>query len=111
MGQTKRPKYTAVSTRRIIATNILARMESRYRGVGDKYKALAEDAGTSLSTIQRATKPDRHGTGITVDVLTQIAMALRCEPYELLTPPSLLEDTEAPPLASGLPQGRTSNLP
>lgn len=85
-GQTKRPKYTATRTRRIIAAAILSRMEVRYRGVGDKFKALAEDAGTSLSTVQRATNPDQYSTGITVDVLTQLAMGLRCEPYELLTP-------------------------
>lgn len=85
-GQTKRPKYAAIRTRRIIAANVVSRMEHRYRGVGDKYKALAEDAGTSLSTVQRATRPDHYSTGITVDVLTQIAMALRCEPYELLVP-------------------------
>jgi DNA-binding Xre family transcriptional regulator len=83
-GSTKRPKYAATRTRRVIAANILVRMEARYKGVGDMYKALAEDAGTSLSTIQRATNPDHHNTGITVDVLTQIAMALRCEPHELL---------------------------
>ncbi len=88
-GQTKRPKYIAARTRRVIATNILRRMESRYKGMGDKYKALAEDAGTSLSTIQRATNPDRYTVGITVDVLTQIAMALRCEPFELVTPDAL----------------------
>jgi hypothetical protein len=85
-GQTKRPKYAAVRTRRIIAENVIARMETRYHGIGDKFKALAEDAGTSLSTVQRATDPDHYATGITVDVLTQIAMALRCEPYELLMP-------------------------
>lgn len=90
-GQTKRPKYAAVRTRRIIAAAILSRMEIRYRGIGDKFKALAEDAGTSLSTVQRATNPDQYATGITVDVLTQIAMGLRCEPHELLTPPTLPE--------------------
>jgi hypothetical protein len=95
-GQMKRPKYTAVRTRRIIAANVLVKMELRYRGVGDKFKALAEDAGTSLSTIQRATQPDSYSTGISVDVLTQIAMALRCEPYELLTPPEVA-DIQAPP--------------
>jgi DNA-binding Xre family transcriptional regulator len=92
----KRPKFTATRTRRVIAANVLVRMEIRYRGIGDKFKALAEDAGTSLSTIQRATQPDRHNTGITVDVLTQIAMALRCEPYELLLPPHP-EELQAPP--------------
>jgi DNA-binding Xre family transcriptional regulator len=83
-GQTKRPKYVAVRTRRTIAENIVARMKVRYAEAGDRTKALAEDAGTSLSTIQRATNPDRYATGITVDVLTQIAMALRCEPEDLL---------------------------
>lgn len=85
-GQTKRPKYAALRTRRVIAENVRARMEVRYKGLGDKFKALAEDAGTSLSTVQRATSPDRYSTGITIDVLTQIAMALRCEPHELMTP-------------------------
>lgn len=84
-GKPKKPKFVATRTRRILAANIRKRMEERYRNVGDKFKALAEDAGTSLSTIQRATDPEAR-TGITVDVLTQIAMGLRCEPFELLTP-------------------------
>jgi hypothetical protein len=95
-GQTKRPKFPAVRTRRVIAENILWRMEARYDGISDKFKALAEDAGTSLSTIQRATNPDRLNTGITVDVLTQIAMALRCEPADLLTSSPLQSTPRAP---------------
>lgn len=80
----KRPKHIALRTRRLIARNIMARVEERYKNAGDKLKALAEDAGTSYSTVQRATQPDRYATGITVDVLTQIAMGLRCEPADLL---------------------------
>lgn len=86
-GRAKRPKYAAVRTRRVVAENVLLRMNQRYTSNTDKYKALAEDAGTSLSTIQRVTQPDVYGVGITVDVLTQVAMALRCEPHELLIPP------------------------
>lgn len=86
MGQAKRPKFAALRTRRIVARNISERMQLRYKTASDKVKALAEDAGTSLSTIQRATQPEKYNTGITIDVLTQIAMGLRCEPHELLTP-------------------------
>lgn len=86
MGRTKRPKFVAIRTRRIVAQNILRRMEARYRGVSDKMSALAEDAGVALSTVQRATQPDNYNTGITIDVLTQLAMGLRCEPHELLVP-------------------------
>lgn len=86
-GKTKRRKHVALRIRKVLAANLLARMEQRYRGVGDKVTALAEDAGTSISTVQRATKPDRYTTGISIDVLDQLAMGLRCEPYELLKPP------------------------
>lgn len=86
-GQPKRPKFVALRTRKILAANVIARMEARYKDNGDKFKALAEDAGTSLSTIQRVTQPDRYSVGVTVDVLTQVAMALRCEPAELLQDP------------------------
>ena len=84
-GQAKRPKYVALRTRKVLAANILKRMELRYKGVGDKFSALKEDAGTSLSTVQRATNPNSEN-GISIDVLTQLAMGLRCEPWELLKP-------------------------
>lgn len=84
-GQPKRPKHVAPRTRRIVAANIKTRMDARYAQVGDKRKALAEDAGTSLSTVQRALDPDLYATGITIDTLTQIANALHCEPRDLLS--------------------------
>jgi len=90
-GKPKKPKFVATRTRRIIAVNIRRRIETRYRGYGDKFKQLAEDAGTSVSTVQRAADLE-GGTGITVDVLTQLAMGLRCEPYELLLPPDVPSD-------------------
>lgn len=93
IGQRKRPKHVALGARKLLAANILARMEARYKNVGDKSTALAEDAGCTLSTVQRATKPDRYGNGVTIDIIDQLAKALRCEPYELLLP---LEPT-APP--------------
>src|SRR5690606_33672071 len=101
-GKPKKPKFVAVRTRRILAANIRRRMEERYRDSGDKFTSLAEDAGTSLSTIQRATDPE-HRTGITIDVLTQIAMGLRCEPYELLLPP---EAGSSPPETAPAPSKR-----
>lgn len=91
MAGTKRPKYVALRTRRIVAENILRRMEERYATYTDKVKQLADDAGTSPSTIQRATDPERYQTGITIDVLTQIAMGLRCEPEDLLRPQAPLD--------------------
>lgn len=84
MAGTKRPKFVALRTRRIVAENIKRRMNERYPNHSDKVKALAEDAGTSPSTVQRATDPERYQTGITIDILTKLAMGLRCEPDELL---------------------------
>jgi DNA-binding Xre family transcriptional regulator len=59
-------------------------MNARYRGFGDKFKALAADAGVALSSVQRVTQPDRYTTGVSIDTIDAIAKGLRCEPYELL---------------------------
>lgn len=85
-GQRKRPKHAAIGARKLLAANILERMEVRYKNVGDKSTALAEDAGCTLSTVQRATKPDRYNNGVSIDIIDQLAKGLRCEPYELLLP-------------------------
>lgn len=84
MGRPKRPKQVAIRLRKVLATNILRRMEERYKNIGDKKKALAEHAGVTLSTVQRVTQPERYDNGASIDTLDQLAKALRCEPYELL---------------------------
>lgn len=82
-GQPKKPKYVARRERRILGDNIRRRMERRYADEGDKWTAMADACGVSRSTIQRLVKGE---VGATIDVIAQCAHALRCEPYELLTP-------------------------
>ena len=80
----KRPKHVAVRLRKVLAANVVRRMEERYKNNGDMKKALAESAGVTLSTIQRVTQPERYDNGATIDTIDQVAKALRCEPSDLL---------------------------
>lgn len=80
-GKAKRPKYVAVRSRRILGQNIKLKMQERYASEGDKYTALAQDCGTSRSTIERIVKGE---TGATIDTMTLLANALHCELHELL---------------------------
>lgn len=72
---------TAGATAQAAANNIARLMEARYAGCPNKPAALAQDAGVSLSTVQRCTD-GRHSTS--VDVLEAIAWALGVQPFELL---------------------------
>lgn len=85
-GRRKPPKmFIATTTRRTLTENVRARVEARYKNQRNKVKALAEESGVGRSTIQRVLKPDTYGSvGPSIDTLTQIANALKCEPFELL---------------------------
>ena len=56
-------------------------MREKYAGQDNMPLALAKDAGTSLSTIQRILAAN-HGPNI--DTIEGVARALRIEPYQLL---------------------------
>ncbi len=84
VGHPRRPKFIATRTRRVLAENVRARMEEKFRVEPDKVRALAESAGVSRSTAHRVLEADVIGCSI--DTLTQLANALHCETYELLMP-------------------------
>lgn len=90
-GRAKQPKYVAHKERRILSENVVRRMNARYKDVGNKIMALAEESGVGRSTIQRIAYPETYGSyGPTIDTMAQLARALRCESYDLLKDGELL---------------------
>lgn len=90
--QSRRPKLVHRETREILSANVIRLLEKRFPDAPDKVEALHKRSTLSRSTIQRA----RDAThGISVDSLGHMAMALGCEPYELLTPPDKAKDPAA----------------
>lgn len=85
MGKTpKRPKFVAYESREVLAENIKRRLANEFPHSTDRPEALAKRIGTSKSTIQRLINQEVGGT---IDVISQIAMGLRCDPSDLLRPP------------------------
>ena len=74
--------------RRVLGRNVEERINKRYRDVSkttNKVIACAKESGVSRSTIMRIIDPDTYGDFRTsLDVIEALALALRCEGYELL---------------------------
>lgn len=72
----------------ILNAQVTRRMNDRYADVDNvtgRILKLAKEARVSKSAIQRIVDPETYGrTRTTVDVVERLAMALRCETYELL---------------------------
>jgi transcriptional regulator with XRE-family HTH domain len=83
-NETRRPKFVAVRTRKVLASNLRSQMTERFERAPDRVRALSEVSGVSRSTVQRVLEAD--AVGISIDTLTQLANALHCEAYELLVP-------------------------
>ena len=79
-GRRKSPKIPGL-LRSVVANNVRRLMRDKYAQRDNMPMALAKDAGTSLSTIQRILVGD-HGASI--DTLEGVARAFRIEPYQLL---------------------------
>ena len=84
--RTKKKKFIALESRELLARNVSYRMEKEFSRVSNKPEALAKRIGTSKSTVQRVLTGE---IGVTLDVLAQLAMGLRCHPFELLQEPPL----------------------
>jgi hypothetical protein len=69
--------------RQVLAQNVSALMEIHYRGSSNKPKALAADAGVSLSTIQRMLDLE---AGASMDTIEAVAGAFQLSSYQLLVP-------------------------
>lgn len=80
----KRSTPPHMESREILAANLRARMDERFANAADRVEALHKRSGVARSTIQRILKSE---VGATLDTIAHAAMALGCEPYELLLPP------------------------
>lgn len=88
-------KKQKVASREALAANVAARMAVRYLGLRSenaRIMKLAEEAGVGKRTIQRILSPERDVHDVTLSVIDSISKALRCEVYELLTPPEPPEE-------------------
>ena len=108
MKGARRPKFVATRTRKVLAGNVLSRMDERYAREPDRVRALSEASGVSRSTVQRVLDADVIGASI--DTLTQMANALHCEPYELLMPDRFLSRRSGSQ-AEGNDKGRSPPAP
>lgn len=81
-GKKKTPKVPGFM-RHILATNVGKLMETHYRESRNRPKALAKDAGVTLSTIQRMLKAE---VGASLDNIEAVADAFDISVYQLLIP-------------------------
>lgn len=76
--------------RRILADNLIRRIENRYKekkSLSAQILELQSESRVGKSTIWRAVDPARYpDSDITIGKLAEIAKALRCETFELLIP-------------------------
>lgn len=76
----KAPKVNG-AVRKAFAKHVRELLASKYKDSPNKPMALANDAGISLSSVQRAISGDAAPT---LDTVEAIACALRVEPYRLI---------------------------
>jgi transcriptional regulator with XRE-family HTH domain len=81
-GRKKTPKVPGFM-RTILAANLKKLLERDYRDNPNKPKALAADAGVSLSTVQRIVNAE---VGASLDNIESIAAVFDLSPYQILVP-------------------------
>ena len=91
----KSRKNINLPARRLLADNAEQLRDQRFSSVGDKNSALAKAAGHSLSTIQRVVDPGKSDTGVSIDILANVAAALSVLPCQLLLPRGMTLITES----------------
>ena len=69
--------------RQVLAQNVRGLLEIHYRDATDRPRALAKDAGVSLSTVQRIINLE---VGASLDNLEAVAGAFQLSAYQLLIP-------------------------
>lgn len=82
MKKTRKQKVPTF-TRQIVSDNVERLMQKKFSESPNKPKALAAAADTAFSSVQRALS---GVSGISVDLLEQLASALDVLPYQLLIP-------------------------
>jgi hypothetical protein len=86
MGNPKKRKVPG-ELREVLAQNINRMMEQRYKESGNRPRALAKDAGMSLSSVQRTLSRE---TGASIDTVETFAKVFGLSPFQLLVPWGLL---------------------
>lgn len=81
--------------RMVLAVNVRLLMAHHYRESTNRPKALAKDAGVSLSTIQRILGATN---GATIDNIEAVSAAFQLSAYQLLIPAL---DTKSPQVVRG----------
>lgn len=88
--------------RRILAANVQTYLDvhyplSKHRIKSNQQKAFANDSGVSWSSIQRALDPS---TGVTLDVIADVAVGMEMKGADLITPGSVKTPGALPPQTS-----------
>lgn len=92
-GQTKRHKVPG-EMREVLAQNVNRLMEERYKTSRNRPMSLANDAGVSLSSVQRILSRE---TGASIDTVEAVAKVLGLPTFQMLVPWGLLGRLAAVP--------------
>src|SRR4051812_4397512 len=90
-GQTKKRK-TPGDMREVLAQNLNRLMEQRYKESSNRPLALANDAGVSLSSVQRTLSRE---TGASIDTVEAFSKVFGLPPFQMIVPWGLLGDIAA----------------
>ena len=103
---TKNRKNVNLPARQLLAENTKRLQDERFSNVRDKDSALAKASGHTLSSIQRLVDPAKYATGVSIDVLANVAAALSVLPCELLLPRGMTLTEVSSPRPSDRAPGR-----
>lgn len=92
-GQTKKHKVPG-EMREVLAQNVNRLMEERYKTSPNRPMSLANDAGVSLSSVQRILSRE---TGASIDTVEAVAKVLGLPTFQMLVPWGLLGRLAAAP--------------
>lgn len=81
-GKAKRRKVVDQKLRALLAANVQKRMDRMFSQSSNKPQALADKAGLWISRIQHVLKGE---SGVSIDIVGQIATALDCSAADLLS--------------------------
>lgn len=83
MSTTRRKSKVPGFMREVLADNVKRLMVRHYKESGSRPRALAKDAGVSLSTIQRILARE---VGATIDNIESVAGVFHLSAYQILVP-------------------------
>ena len=103
---TKNRKNVNLPARQLLAENAKRIQDQRFSNVGDKNSALAKASGHRLFSIQRVMDPEKYDSGVSIDILANVAAALGVLPCELLLPRGMTLTEVSSPRPSDRAPGR-----